>query len=251
MSAHQSSPRPILPPEAAPLLPAIKNYVPGVSFEGTRDVRVMDHAMALRVAVWLHRLDMATGGEALASESLEAGQHHQGQLLESFLAPRMSSLTYQEVVDQVLTENRRAADQSLRHLQERRTREREALKGLVKAHGELDRADKAARKSLKKEIDQRHKGLERLKECISHYEAQLGQGPSEGSTPGGDGQIHHDPPLRRHSPSHTTLMRRHFLQVPPRPRCERRETTRPDEEGSVKLTPGEDSGATLLQGFPS
>ena len=33
---------PILPAEAAALLPAIKNYVPGVTFEGTRDVRVMD-----------------------------------------------------------------------------------------------------------------------------------------------------------------------------------------------------------------
>ena len=46
-SAHQLSLHPILPPEVAPLLPAIKNYVPGVSFEGTRDVRVMDHAVAL------------------------------------------------------------------------------------------------------------------------------------------------------------------------------------------------------------
>ena len=122
-SAHQSSLCPILPHEVAPLLPPIKNYVPGVSFKGTQDVRVMDHAMALRVAVWLHQLDMAMGGEALASESLEAGQHYQGPLLESFLNPRTSGLTYQEVVDQVLTENRRAADLSLRHLQEHRTRE--------------------------------------------------------------------------------------------------------------------------------
>ena len=58
-------------------------------------------------------------------------------------------------------------------------------------HGELDKADKAARKSLKKEIDQRRKGLEMLKERISHYEAQLRQEPSEGSAPGGNGQIHH------------------------------------------------------------
>ena len=58
-------------------------------------------------------------------------------------------------------------------------------------HGELDKADKAARKSLKKEIDQRCKGLKTLKERISHYEAQLGQEPSEGSTPGDNGQIHH------------------------------------------------------------
>ena len=190
-SAHQSSLHPILPPEVAPLLPAIKNYVPGVSFEGTRDVRVMDHAVSLRVAIWLHRLDMAGEGEALAFESLEAGQHYQGPLLESFLAPGMSGLTYQQVVDQVLTENRQGTDQSLCHLQEHRTCEREALKGLTKVHGELNKADKAAQKNLKKEIDQRCKGLETLKERISHYEAQLRHKPLEGSAPSGDGQVCH------------------------------------------------------------
>ena len=190
-SIRQSSLRPILPHELAPLLPPIKTYVPGVSFKGTWDVRVMDHAVALRVAVWLDRLDMAVGGEALASESLEAGQHHLGLLLESFLTPRTSGLTYQEVVNQVLTENRQAADQSLHHLQEHHTCEREALEGLIKAHGELDKVDKAGRKSLKKEIDQRHKGLKTIKERISHYEAQLGQEPSEGSAPGNDSQIRH------------------------------------------------------------
>ena len=46
-STHQSSLHPILPHEVAPLLPPIINYVPGVSFEGTWDVRVMDHAVAL------------------------------------------------------------------------------------------------------------------------------------------------------------------------------------------------------------
>ena len=134
---------------------------------------------------------MAMGGKVRASESLEASRHHLGRLLESFLTPRTSGLTYQDVVDHVLTENCRASKQSLCHLQERRTRERKALEGLIKAHGELDKADKATRKSLKKEIDQRRKGLEILKEHISHYEAQLGQEPSEGSTPGDDGQIHH------------------------------------------------------------
>ena len=106
VSAQQSGLRPIIPHEVAPLLPSLKNYVLGVSFKGSRDVRVMDHAMALRVAIWLHRLDMAVGGKALASETLEAGQHYLGLLLESFLTPRTSGLTYQEVVDRVLTENR-------------------------------------------------------------------------------------------------------------------------------------------------
>ena len=151
----------------------------------------MDHAVALRVAVWLHWLDMAVGGKALASETLEAGQHYLGPLLESFLTPRTSHLMYQEVVDHMLTKNHRASKQSLRHLQERRTHEWEVLEGLIKVHGEVDKADKSAQKSLKKEIDQRCKGLEMLKERISHYEAQLGQEPSEGSAPGDDSQIHH------------------------------------------------------------
>ena len=127
----------------------------------------------------------------LASETLEAGQHYLGPLLEFFLTPRTSSLTYQEVVDHVLTENCQASEQSLRHLQERRTHEREALEGLIKVHRELDKADKATWKSLKKEIDQRRKGLEMLKEHISHFEAQLWQEPSEGSAPGDDGQSCH------------------------------------------------------------
>ena len=42
-----SSLSPILPVEAAALLPPIKNYVPGIAFEGTRDVRVMDRARTL------------------------------------------------------------------------------------------------------------------------------------------------------------------------------------------------------------
>ena len=134
---------------------------------------------------------MAVGGEALASETLEALQHHLGPLLESFLTPRTRNLTYQEVVDRVLMENRRASEQSLHHLQGHCTHDREVLDELIKAHGELDKADKATWKSLKKEIDQRCKSLETLKERISHYEAQLEQEPSEGNTPSDDGQVGH------------------------------------------------------------
>ena len=106
VSARQLSLHPIIPQEVAPLLPPLKSYLPGVAFEGTWDVRVVDHAMALRVAVWLHWFNMAVGGKALASETLETSQHHLGPLLESFLIPRTSNLTYQEVVDRVLMENR-------------------------------------------------------------------------------------------------------------------------------------------------
>ena len=115
-STRQLSLHPVIPTEAAPLLPPLKNYILGVAFKGTRDVRVVDRAVALRVTVWLHRLDMALGGEAQASETLEASWHHQGPLLESFLTPRTSNLTYQEVVDCVLAENRWATWESLHHL---------------------------------------------------------------------------------------------------------------------------------------
>ena len=182
---------PIIPQEAAALLPALKNYVPGVAFEGTRDVRVTDRAKTLRVAVWLHRLDMAVGGKVLASETLEASRHCLGPLLESFLTPRTSNLTFQELVGCVLKENHRASEQSLHHLKGCHVHDREVLEGLIKAHGELDKMDKATQKSLKKEIDQRCKSLKALKERISYYETQLGQESSEGNAPDDDSQAGH------------------------------------------------------------
>ena len=78
---------PVLLEAAKPLLPALKTYIPNISFEGTQDVRVLDHAKALRVAVWIHRLDMATRGDEMASEMLDTSQHCLGYLLESFLVP--------------------------------------------------------------------------------------------------------------------------------------------------------------------
>ena len=42
-----SSLSPLLPEVATMLLPPIKDYVPGVAFEGTRDARVLDHARTL------------------------------------------------------------------------------------------------------------------------------------------------------------------------------------------------------------
>ena len=53
---------PVLPEAAKPLLPPLKSYVPNILFGGSQDVRVLDRAKALRVAVWLHRLDMWRGG---------------------------------------------------------------------------------------------------------------------------------------------------------------------------------------------
>ena len=112
----------------------MKDYVPGVAFEDTRNVRVLDHARTLRVAAWLHWLDMSAGGDGMASETLEASRHNQGPLLDLFLTPMTSNLTFQEVVDHVLHENRRSAQCSLDDLRARHARICE-LDVLTKAHG--------------------------------------------------------------------------------------------------------------------
>ena len=102
-SARVSSTQsPILPEAAKPLLPNLKSYVLNISFEGSRDMRVMDHAKALRVAVWLHRLDMSIRGDEVALETLDTSQHCLGCLLELFLVPATHGLSFREVVAQCL-----------------------------------------------------------------------------------------------------------------------------------------------------
>ena len=99
-------------------------------------MRVLDHARTLRVAVWLHRLDMSAAGDGMASKTLEASRHNQGPLLDLFLTLMMGNLTFQEVVNRVLYENRRQAQCSLDDLRAHHARIREELEDLTKAHGE-------------------------------------------------------------------------------------------------------------------
>ena len=70
MSASQGTHHvlPVLPEGATRLMPPPDDYLPG-SFDGCRDVRVTDRAQILRVAIWLHRLDLRAmyGAEITAS----------------------------------------------------------------------------------------------------------------------------------------------------------------------------------------
>ena len=131
-----SSLSPVLPEVATTLLPPIKDYVPGIAFKGTRDVRVADCARTLQVAAWLHQLDMSARGDGMASETLEASRHSQGPLLDLFLTPMMSNLTFKEVVDRILYENWRDAQRSLDDLRAHHAHIREELDDLTKTHGE-------------------------------------------------------------------------------------------------------------------
>ena len=131
---------------------------------------------------------MAVTGDGMASETLEASQHCQGPLLESFLTLSMSNLTFQEVVDCVLQENRCASECLLNYLLARCTHTCQELDNLTKAHAE---SDKSSQKNIKKEIDLRCKELESLRGHISYYESHLGQDPSEDDAPNDDGLFSH------------------------------------------------------------
>ena len=156
---------PVLLEAAKLLLPAIKTYVSNISFEGTQDMRVLDRAKTLRVAVWLHRLDMAMGGDQLASEALDASRHCLGCLLESFLIPTTHDLTFREVVTRCLYENRCDAEHHLNNLVKHRNQIREELDDLMEAHRE---SSGSSRKRMKKVIDLQRKDLEGVKGRISH-----------------------------------------------------------------------------------
>ena len=107
----------VLPEGARNLLPPVEDYVVGGAFWGMRDVRVVERAKTLRIATWLHCLDMVAEGDEIASQTLEAARHRKGPLLDLLLAPMTGSLTFSEVVDCVLDENQRRAESSLADLQ--------------------------------------------------------------------------------------------------------------------------------------
>ena len=175
---------PILPDAARDLLPPIENYVRGVAFHGTRDVRLMERARTLRIATWLHHLDMAVERDQIASHTLEAIQHRRGPLVDLLLAPMMGNLTFTEVVDWVLDENQCREESSLAELQGCCTQIQGDLDDLIEAH--RAESDASAWKRLKREIDLRRKDIENLKVAISHHQSNLGWGQS------GDTATHDD-----------------------------------------------------------
>ena len=100
---------PILPGVIEDKLPPLTGYTLPEDRSGVTDVRVRDHqARTLWVVVWLHRLDMALSKEPVASGSLVQARHSLSHLLAYFLAPGTAwGLQFEDVVDQVLRENRK------------------------------------------------------------------------------------------------------------------------------------------------
>ena len=120
-SASQGTHRilPVLPEGAARLMPPLDSYLPG-SFDGCRDVRVTDRAQILRVATWLHHLDLsATYGVEIAT-SPRVEDYDIGPLLEYFLMPKLSDITLEEAAARVAQENCWDMEASLRDLHKER-----------------------------------------------------------------------------------------------------------------------------------
>ena len=128
-----SSLNPVLPEAVQDLLPLIEGYIAGGAFQGMRDVRVVDRAKTLRIATWLHRLDMLVEGDGMTSQTLEVERHGRGPLMDLLLAPMMSSLTFVEVVECVLDINQHRAESSLDDLRGRRAWIRGELDDLIEA----------------------------------------------------------------------------------------------------------------------
>ena len=162
---------PVLPEGAARLVPPLDDYLPG-SFDGCHDVRVTDRAQILRIATWLHRLDLSTtyGTEIAASPRVE--DYDIGPLLEYFLMPKLSDITLEEVTARVAQENRRDMEISLRDLHEERDSFRSEIELLASARDNKQRRE--TKKTLKRRLDTRRRELHTNQERISRLEELLG-----------------------------------------------------------------------------
>ena len=168
------SPSPVLLEVVRDLLPPVEDYIASGAFQGMRDMRVVDRAKTLRIATWLHHLDMVAEGDELALQTLEVKRHGRGPLLDQLLAPMMSSLTFAEVVECVLAKNQHRAESSLDDLQGCRAQIWGELDDLTEACRE--ESDKPSQRRIKKEIDLRRKDLKSLRVAISHHESNLRRG---------------------------------------------------------------------------
>ena len=142
---------PVLLEAAKDLLPPVEEYTAAGGLQETQNLRVLEKAKTLWVAVWLHHLDMAAAGDGMVSYSLDAAWHGRGPLLEFLLAPQASSLTFEEVVNQVLAENWDKLESSLNNVQKLQPQLQKELKNLSKAH--KDEPVKSSWKKSKRDME--------------------------------------------------------------------------------------------------
>ena len=176
---------PVLPEGVAQLIPPLHDYLPG-SFDGCRDVRVMDRAQILHVAAWLHHLDLSAtyGTEIAASPQVE--DYDMGPLLEYFLMPKLLDITLEEVAARVAQENRRDMEITLRDLHEERDSLRNEIELLARARD--NEQWRETKKTLKRRLDTSRRELHSNQERIFRLEELLGLEQSR-EPPTGQGHL--------------------------------------------------------------
>ena len=135
---------PLLPPEIEGWLRGLEEYLPHneAGFPST-DVQEKDKGNLLRLACWLHHLNMAYTYSRGTAQSLRREDHEEiGSLLRFLLAPRVGPLISMDVIERMLLENR---DHTLRQLEE-------AQNGLESGRARLPQLEKeiaVARQEMK------------------------------------------------------------------------------------------------------
>ena len=162
---------PVLPEGAAQLMPPLDEYLPGGMFEGCRDVRVTGRAQILRVACWLHRIDLSATYSAEVAASPKVQDYDIGPLLDYFLMPKLTDITFEEVACRVAEENHRDVEVSLMNLHEERGTLESGIKLLTDTwQKELGRE---RWKAVKKQLDAQRKELRSIQKRISRLEESL------------------------------------------------------------------------------
>ena len=168
---------PILPGVIEDKLPPLTGYALPEDRSGVTDVRVQDHqARTLCVAVWLHRLDMALSGEPAASGSLVQARHSLGHLLAYFLAPGTAwGLQFEDVIDQVLWENRKQNERkrnklssSLRKCRSRRTKLHDKFDAVSKTMEVI--TDRRSRREMEQRLAALQTSLNVVETSITKFE---------------------------------------------------------------------------------
>ena len=168
---------PILPRDIKDRLPPLTDYALPKDRSGVTNVRVWDHqARTLRVAMWLHSLDMALSKEPAASGSLVRAQHSPGCLLAYFLAPGTTwSLQFEDMIDHVLRENRRhnkkkcnESTSSLQKCHNRRTTLCDEFDAVLKAMEVL--TDAPSRREMEQRLSTLQTSLNMVERSITKFE---------------------------------------------------------------------------------
>ena len=160
---------PMLLPEIEGWLRDLREYLAHskARFPST-DVREKDKGNLMRLACWLHRLDMSFMYSRGTAQSLRREDHEEiGNLLHFFLAPGVGPLTSMDVINRVLQENQ---DDTLRQLEEAKDGLKSGQVRLPQIEEEIAEAKRELRHIQRQHTarpsDVQH--AQRKCECLSH-----------------------------------------------------------------------------------